>query len=388
MRRGGLAAAAIAGILAALMACRSTQSANADGGQGAPPSQKQAAGAPPPAKVEEVPDLNLIKVDRPERFSLVWATQHEDLPQVNATGVVNPDVEKSIPVISLATGRVVGIYAKLGDDVQKGQLLLKVYSPDISNAFQTLQQAKADEALALRQLERAKLLYEHGAISLNDLQVAEDTEAKAKATLDAAMHAIRILGGDPAHEDAVVNITAPVSGTIVEQNITNAASVQSNNQPNLFTIADLSRIWVIADVYENDLPSVRLGDTADVRLNAYPDRVFHGRISNIGKVLDPNIRSAKVRVELANPGMMRAGMFVTATFYGQHGRIYATVPSGAVLHLHDRDWVFVPAGQGQFRRTEVTGGKIIGGDQEILAGLKPRQQVVNDALALNAEAEQ
>lgn len=389
MNRGTLAAVGLAvAITAFLTACRSTQSANADGGRGTPPPEKEAVGAPPPAKVEEVPDLNLIKVDHPERFSLVAASKHEDLPQVNATGTVNPDVEKSIPVISLAAGRVVGIYAKLGDDVKKGQVLLKVYSNDISNAFQTLRQARADEALAGKQLARAKLLYDHGAISLNDLQVAEDTHEKAQATLDAALHAIRILGGDPAREDPVVNITAPVSGTIVEQNITAAASVQSNNQPNLFTIADLSRVWVIADVYENDLPSVRMGDTADVRLNAYPDRVFHGRISNIGKVLDPNIRSAKVRVELANPGMMRAGMFTTVTFYGLHGRGYAMVPSGAVLHLHDRDWVFVPAGGDQFRRTEVTGGKAIGGGQEILAGLNPGQQVVNDALALNAEAEQ
>ena len=347
-----------------------------------------AAGAPPAANVVEAPDLNLVKVDRAERFRLVSAGRREELPQIHVTGVINPDVEKSIPVISLATGRVVGIYAKLGDDVTKGQLLLKVYSPDISNGFQTLRQAQADEALALKQLERAKLLYEHGAISLNDLQVAEDTEAKAKATLDAAMHAIRILGGDPSHEDAVVNITAPVSGTIVEQNVTAAASVQSNNQPNLFTIANLSVVWVICNVYENDLPNVRLGDPADVELNAYPGRRFRGRVLNIGKVLDATIRTAPVRVVLNNPGIMRSGMFVTATFYGQHGRIYATVPATAVLHLHDRDWVFVPARQGQFRRTEVTAGRIIDGTQDVLSGIAPSQQVVNDALALSAESEQ
>src|SRR5579875_3816258 len=370
MRRFGFAMLALPILIAALLtACRSTQSANADGGQGAPPPEKEAAGAPPPAKVEEVPDLNLIKVDHPERFSLVSASRFEDRPEVHATGTVNPDVEKSIPVVSLATGRVVGIYAKLGDDVKKGQLLLKVYSPDISNAFQTLRQAQADEALALRQLERARLLYDHGAISLNDLQVAEDTEAKAKAGLDAASHAIRILGGDPAHEDPVINITAPVAGTIIQQNITDAASVQSGNQPNLFTIANLSVVWVICNVYENDLPNIRLGDLADIAMNAYPDRIFHGRVMNIGQVLDPAVRAAPVRVVLDNPGIMRAGMFVTATFYGQHGRVYATVPSGAVLHLHDRDWVFVPAGQDQFRRREVTGGKIVGNRQELTAGL-------------------
>ena len=347
-----------------------------------------AAAAPPGANVEVEPDLNIVKVDRPERFTLVAAGRREELPEIDVTGVVNPDVEKSIPVVSLASGRVVGIYAKLGDDVTKGQLLLKVYSPDISNAFQTLRQAQADEALALKQLERAKLLYERGAISLNDLQVAEDTEAKAKATLDAAMHAIRIFGGDPSHEDPVVNIYAPVSGTIVEQNITAAASVQSNNQPNLFTIANLSVVWVICNVYENDLPNVRLGDPADVELNAYRGRTFRGRVLNIGKVLDATIRTAPVRVVLNNPGIMRAGMFVTATFYGQHGRIYATVPSTAILHLHDRDWVFVPAGQGEFRRTEITGGKIANGAQDIMSGIPPGQQVVNDALALSAESEQ
>ncbi|MBV9766803.1 MAG: efflux RND transporter periplasmic adaptor subunit [Acidobacteriaceae bacterium] len=348
-----------------------------------------AAAAPPKAKVVEEPDLNLVKVDRPERFTLVTAGQREELPEVHATGVVSPNVEKSIPVISLASGRVVAIYAKLGDDVKKGQLLLKVLSNDLSNAFQTYEQAKADEVLALKQLERAKTLYDHGAISLNDLQVAEDTEEKAKAGLKAAAQQIRTLGGDPEHEDAVVNIYAPASGTIVEQNVVNAASVHTpDNQPNLFTIADLSSVWIICDVYENDLPAVRLGDVADLQLNAYPDRTFHGRISNIGKVLDPSIRTAKVRIALANTGIMRAGMFVSATFYGQHGRVYAVVPSTAVLHLHDRDWVFVPSGQGEFRRTEVSAGKINAGKQDLTSGLSPGQEVVNDALALNAESEQ
>ena len=348
-----------------------------------------AAEAPPPAKVITQPDLNIIKVDRPERFTLVTAGERQERSEVRATGTINPNIEKSIPVVSLAAGRVVAIYAKLGDDVTKGQLLLKVLSNDISNSFQTYQQAKADEALATKQLERAKLLYEHGAISLNDLQVAEDTEEKARVAMGAAAQQIRTLGGDPNREDPVVNIYAPVSGTIVEQNVFPSASVHTpDNQPNLFTIANLSTVWVICDVYENDLPAVKVGDMADVQLNAYPDRTFHGRITNIGKILDPNIRTAKVRIELANPGIMRAGMFVTATFFGQHGRMFATVPSGAILHLHDRAWVFVPVGNGEFQRTEVRPGTIIGGMQDILSGISPGQKVIGNALALNAESEQ
>lgn len=354
-------------------------------------SQKQpdeAAEAPPPAKVEYVPDVNIIQVDRPQRFALVAAGEIEQRPELHATGVINPDIGKSIPVVSLASGRVVGVYAKLGDDVRKGQLLLKVMSNDISNAFVQYNQAHADEVLARKQLDRAKLLYAHGAISENDLEVAQDTEQKTEAALTAATQNVHTLGADIHHENSVVDIYAPASGTIVEQNVVNAGSVHTpDNQPNLFTIANLSSVWAICDVYENDLAMVQPGDTADVRLNAYPDITFHGRVDNIGRILDPNLRTTKVRIVLANPGMMRAGMFATATFYGKHGTTYATVPASAVLHLHDRDWVYVPAGDNRFRRVEVVPGTISGNIQEVLKGITPGQQVVMDALALNTESQ-
>lgn len=377
MKRASFAAAAALGV-AVLTGCGSrAQQVN------------PAAAAPPTARVVEEPDLNIVKVDRPERFTLVTAGSREERPKLDATGVINPDVEKSIPVVSLASGRAIAVYVKLGDDVKKGQLLLKVLSNDIANAFQTYEQAKADEALAAKQLERAKLLYEHGAISLNDLQVAQDIEEKARVAERVAEQEILTMGGDPAKEDPVINVYAPSDGTIVEQNVVQSASVHTpDNQPNLFTIANLAVVWVICDVYENDLPQIRMGDQADIKMNAYPNVVLHGRITNIGKVLDPTIRTAKVRLQIANPGMMRAGMFVTATFYGMHGRQYANVPAVAVLHLHDRDWVFVPDGQGQFRRTEVMAGTVAGGMQDIVSGISPGQQVVNNALALSAESEQ
>ncbi len=348
-----------------------------------------AAMAPPQAQVVEEPDLNVVKVDRPERFILATAGSIEERSEVHVVGTVTPDVDKSVPVVSLAAGRAVAVYAKLGDDVKKGQLLLKVLSNDISNAFSTYRQAQADEVLAAKQLDRAKLLYEHGAMSLNDLQVAEDVEEKARVAVSGAEQIIRTLGGDPKQEDPILSVYAPVSGTIVEQNVVQSASVHTpDNQPNLFTIANLSTVWVICDVYENDLAAVRVGDAANIELNAFPGRVFTGRISNIGKILDPNLHTAKVRIDLVNPGIMRAGMFVTATFFGLHSKVYTTVPSDAVLHLHDRDWVFIPAGSGEFRRTEVQSGKLMGAQQVVLSGITPGQKVVNNALALSAESEQ
>jgi cobalt-zinc-cadmium efflux system membrane fusion protein len=116
---------------------------------------------------------------------------------------------------------------------------------------------------------------------------------------------------------------------------------------NPFTISDLSYVWVVCDVYENDLPNVSVGETAEVRLTAYPDKVITGRISNIGAVLDPSIRTAKVRIEVPNPGMIRLGMFATATFHRQKKETYTVVPASAILHIHDRDWVYVPAPNAQ-----------------------------------------
>ena len=256
-----------------------------------------AAGAPPPAQVEQEQDLNVIQVDHPEQFPVVAATTRTATSQLQVTGVVSADVSRNVPVISLASGRVVDIRARLGDTVQKGQLLLTVRSDDVSAGYSDYRKAVADETLASAQLDRAKDIYAHGAISLNDCQIAQDTEDKAKVDVDTTAEHLRLLGNDPDHPSGVVDIVAPVAGVITDQQVTNAGGVQALGS-NPFTISDLSSVWVVCDVHENDLPSVRLGDTADIRLNAYPDRVFKGTVSNIGAILDPNLRTAKVRIEV------------------------------------------------------------------------------------------
>lgn len=347
-----------------------------------------AAEAPPPAHVEHEQDLSIVRVDHSEQFTLVNASQHAARSQLVVTGTVNADVSRTVPVVSIATGRVVEIKARLGDTVQKGQVLMRVQSSDISGAYSDYRKAAADEVLASTQLDRAKDLYAHGAISLNDLQVAQDAEDKAKVDVETATQHLRLLGSGLEQPTGFVDIVAPASGVITDQQITNAGGVQGLGS-NLFTISDLSYIWVLCDVHENELPNVRLGQTADIRLNAYPGQVFRGTISNIGAVLDPNMRTAKVRIEVRNPGLMRIGMFVTATFHGMTEEKRAVVPAAAILHLHDRDWVFVPAGNNQFRRTEVVAGEMLPNNmQEIISGIQPGQQVVNDALALENTVEQ
>ncbi len=347
-----------------------------------------ASEAPPPAQVEHEQDGSVIEVDHPEQFPLATAAAHNSRSELVVTGVVEPDISRNVPVISLASGRVVDIRARLGDTVKKGQLLLRVESADVSGAFSDYQKAQADEVLARTQLERATDLYTHGAISLNDLQVAQDTENKAKVDVRTTAEHLRLLGNDPDKPNSVVDIYAPVSGVITDQQVTNAAGVQALGA-NPFTISDLSNVWVVCVVYENDLANVRLGDTAEIRLNAYPGQVFQGRISNIAAILDPSLRTAKVRIEVRNPGIMRLGMFVTATFRGQKQEMHTEIPATAILHLRDRDWVFVPAGDKKVQRVEITIGDTLPGNmQEVISGIKPGTRVVQNALELENAVEQ
>jgi cobalt-zinc-cadmium efflux system membrane fusion protein len=349
-----------------------------------------AAEAPPPAQVEHEADGSVIRVDHPELFPLATAVEHKSVPALNVTGVVQPDIARAVPVISLAAGRVVEIKARLGDTVKKGQLLLRVRSNDVSTTYQVYLKAVNDERLDRLQLERAQDLYATGAMSKGVLEQAEDTEQNAKVDLDTAIEQLRLLGVDKDHPSGVVDVVAPISGVVTDQQVTNAAGVQGLPGPNPFMISDLSYVWILCDVYENDLDAVRLGENADVRLNAYPNRTLKGRIDNIFPILDPNIRTTKVRLEVPNPGqLMRVGMFVTATFYGKKPELRAAVPASAILHLHDRDWVFVAAGDKTFRRVEITSGIMLPGNmQEVISEITPGMQVIQSALVFQNTVEQ
>jgi cobalt-zinc-cadmium efflux system membrane fusion protein len=345
-----------------------------------------AAGAPPPANIVPGADPALFTVDHPEQFPVAAAVERPTTSELVVTGSVVPDIARNVPVVSLASGRVVAIHARLGDTVKKGDVLLTIRSDDVAGGFDAYRKAVADELLARKQLNRATDLYAHGAIAQQDLEVAQDAEQDAKTTLDTATEHLRLLGNDPDKPMGIVDIIAPTSGVITDQEVTNAATVQAYSSPSPFTISDLSTVWIVCDVYENDLPAVRIGDTAEITLNAYPGHALKGKVSNIGAVLDPSIRTAKVRLEIENPGMMRLGMFARATFRGQTVVMHTIVPASAVLRMHDRDFVFVPAPDNKFRRVEVVSGDVLTENtnlQEIKSGLKPGQQVVTNALVLD-----
>lgn len=366
---------AVALCLAVLTACSGKEDTKAE--------------APPKATVEPDLDANNFKVDHADQFPLTTAVEHKAVPALNVTGSVQPDISRAVPVISLAAGRVVEVKARLGDVVKKGQLLLRVQSNDVSGAYQTYLKAVNDERLARQQLDREQILYDKGAIAKSALEAAEATEADSKVDLNAATEQLHLLGVDKDHPSGIVNVLAPISGVITDQQVTNAAGVQGLFGPNPFTISDLSYVWIICDVYENDLDAVHTGDIADIRLNAYPNKIFKGRVNNILPVLDPTLRTTKVRIEVLNPGLMRVGMFASATFYGKQPEMHTAIPASSILHLHDREWVYTPLGNGHFKRLEVVTGSMLPGNmQEIVSGIKPGDQVVSNALDLQNTVEQ
>jgi cobalt-zinc-cadmium efflux system membrane fusion protein len=344
---------------------------------------------PVAAPVQPDMDSSNFKVDHPEQFPVVTAGEHVAAPELNATGVVQPDVSRQVPVPSLASGRVVEIDARLGDEVKKGQLLFKVRSTDIAGAYSDYRKAVKNEQLAKIQLDRAKILLDDGAIPKSAFEIAQNTEDTALVDVETTTEHLKLLGSDPDHPTGIVEVYAPVGGVITDQQITDASGVQALTPPNPFTISDMSHVWIICDVYENNMAQVRVGEYADVHLAAYPDRVLKARISNILPIVDPAIRTAKVRLEVENPGVMRIGMFVTATFHGMEMERRAQVPSTAILHLHDRDWVYAPLSQDHYRRLEVVAGDSLPNDmQEVKSGLKPGDRVVANALVLQSTVEQ
>jgi len=351
-----------------------------------------AAEAPPAAQVEEVGGSNLVHVDGAGRFSLVQASVQPVRSKLQVTGSVNPDVSREIPVLSLANGRVVALHVGLGDYVRKGQLVMEVQSPDVSTAFDAYLKAVNDEHLATVTLDRDNLLFNKGAIPKSQQEAAQNGEDDAKADLIATEQQLRILGVDKNHPGENVRIYAPATGVIIAQNVTasGAAGITYAGAAGSLTIADLSHVWVICDVYENDLANVHIGQHADIQLNAFPGKTFSGTISDIGAQLDPSLRTAKVRIQVENPDhLLRIGMFATATLLGSHAEQRTVVPATAILQLHDRSYVFEPAGDGSFKRVLVTTGATLPNNLlEITTGIQPGDQVVSNALDLENAAEQ
>jgi cobalt-zinc-cadmium efflux system membrane fusion protein len=352
------------------------------------------AGTDPSAKTYSDGGTQAGKADKTQLFTVpkeqvshiqVVAIQPESWPRVlRLTGTVAYNSFLTTPVISQVSGPVSRILVSPGQQVKKGQPMLYVSSPDYSQLRANYLKARDAHSLAHKNYLRSQDLFAHHAIAERDLQAAESAEIQAQADQQAAEQSLKILGiprPDTLVENSIspeIPVLAPISGEAVERLCSPGQVIQAG-QTQCFTISDMSTVWVLANVYENQLAYVHVGDPVTMKTDAYPD-MFHGRISFMGAALDPTSRTLQARIDTKNPAArLKKDMYVTATVVAGKIDNAILVPDAAVLRdAENEPFVYVTAGQDQFTRRPVKLGESSNGKTQIVDGLKQGEQVAGD----------
>jgi cobalt-zinc-cadmium efflux system membrane fusion protein len=300
------------------------------------------------------------------------------------TGAVAYNNFKTTPVITQVSGPVSRVTVVPGQRVKQGQPMLYVASPDYSQLRSNYLKAKDAYMLADKGFARAKDLYQHHAIAEQNLEQAESAEVQAGGDMASAAAALKVMGiTDP---DALVKappsfevpVLAPISGEVVEQLVSAGQFIQPGTTQ-CFTISDVSTVWVLVNIYQNDLPYVKVGDQVTIQTDAYPDE-FHGRISYIAAALDPSTRTLQARIETANPGeKLKKDVYVTATVNAGTIKDAISLPDSAVLRdSENQPFVYAEVASNQFGRRGVTLGENFNGQTQITSGVKPGDQIVGN----------
>jgi membrane fusion protein, heavy metal efflux system len=317
----------------------------------------------------------------------VVTVEKSKVPRVlRLTGAVAYNAFKTTPVFSAVGGPVQEILAEPGQNVHGGQTLLTVTSPDYSAARSAFMKARSASQLSDKNFDRAQDLYEHKAIAERDLQQAESDRAQAQADLQSSEDALRALGivdpeamiKTPPKTTGQIPVPAPVSGQIVERLVGPGQLLQAG-ATQCFTISDMSTVWVLVNVYQNDLALVRIGDGVTITTDAYPD-TFHGKISYIADALDPSTRTLQARIVTENPGnKLKKDMYVTASVQAGALSNALTVPDASVLRdAENQPFVYVQTSANQFARRLVKIGDSQDGRTLVQDGLKEGERVVGD----------
>ena len=334
------------------------------------------------------------KTDNAELFTIpqeqmahvqVLTVQPKTLPRtLRLTGAVAYNSFRTTPVISQVSGPVSRVVVVPGQKVHKGEPMLYVASPDYSQLRTNYLKTKEAYALAQKAYARARDLYEHKAIAEQTLEQAQSAEIQASGDLASAQAALKVMGitdpdelvkGPPSFE---VPVKAPISGEVVEQNVSAGQLIQPGTTQ-CFMISDIGSVWVLVNVYQKDLPYVRVGDTVTIQTDTYPE-AFHGRISYVAAALDPNTRTMQARIETNNPGeKLKKDMYVAATVNAGTIPNAIALPDAAVLRdSENQPFVYAAAGSNQFGRRAVTLGESLNGQTQITSGLKAGDQVIGN----------
>jgi cobalt-zinc-cadmium efflux system membrane fusion protein len=299
---------------------------------------------------------------------------------------IDADPTRVVHVFAPAGGRIIEMKVRPWDRVQKGQLLALLQSSDLSRAVADYQKARADSQVKQKSLARADDLLAHNAIAQKDFQQAQADAQMAQAEEGTARTRLRVLGVDPDHASNELPVFAPRSGVILDVGAAPGEFSKSLDAPTpLCTIADISTIWAVGEIYEKDLVGAKSGQPAEVSLNAYPDKHWPGRVSVISDAVDPTTRTLRVRVVLANPGgRLKPSMFGSIRILRSSSQ-GIVVPSSAVIREGSDSYVIVSKSANHYERRAVTLGRAFDSSLEIVKGLAPGDTIVSDgALLLRA----
>lgn len=335
-------------------------------------------------KNSDNPDLFAIPQDQMSHVQVLTVAPTTLTRSLRLTGAVAYNGFRTTPVITQVSGPVSRVVVVPGEKVNQGQPMLYVASPDYSQLRTNYLKARDAYALAEKSYARAQDLYQHHAIAEQNLEQAESTQVQANADLAASQAALRVMGiSDPetlvkAPSSFEVPLRAPIGGLVVEQDVA-AGQLLQPGATQCFMISDIRTVWVLVNVYQKDLPYVRVGDTVSIQTDAYPD-VFSGRISYIAASLDPNTRTLQARIETNNPGeKLKKDMYVTATVNAGKIPNAIALPDAAVLRdSENQPFVYVEASANQFGRRAVTLGESLNGQTEITGGLKAGDHVIGN----------
>jgi membrane fusion protein, heavy metal efflux system len=356
--------------------------------------------SPAPAtqmKAKSNPDAEVVHIDRNMLANVrIEPAREQSLSRLlTATGKVQFNEDRTARVLAPLPGQVLDLSLRVGDPVTKDQVLFSLKSREVAALVADYQQTQRDQDLATKTFNMTKDLYEHDAASRISFQQAEADVTKAKSQVARAEESIRVLGLDPSQVletsgmRTLVPVRAPLSGTVIERNMTAGQFVQADATA-LLTIADLTTVWVMVDVFERDLHLVHPGQRVQVTAAAYPDRRFTARVDRISDRLDPETRTLKVRLLVANSGMLlKPEMFITASLVLNESVRAVTIPAAALISEGDRSYAFVADAGGSFERREVVATPDGEGRMRVTSGIKPGDRVVADgALLLRSRQKQ
>jgi cobalt-zinc-cadmium efflux system membrane fusion protein len=310
--------------------------------------------------------------------------------ELKLTGEVSFDENNVVKVFPFASGQVMNVNVSLGDKVNKGQLLAVIRSADVAGNYSDLTSANADLSIAKRQLQQAEYLYKNGISSERDYTEAKESYTKAIAANRKVQEQIAINGGGNTNASGTLMIKAPRSGYIVEKNITQGNFIRQDNSNSLFTISDMKDVWIKANVFESDISKVRNGYQAKITTLAYPDKVFIGKVNNVGSVLDPDSKVLTIRITLPNTDLLlKPEMFTNVIINNDEAAKALAISSQAVVFDSGKNYVVVYNGKCNLAVREVSVIKTVEDTTYIGAGLKPGDKIIskNQLLLYNALTE-